>query len=111
MSKFDEALAKAQKQLDDCGVKYDADLLTKVAKGLGPSIYNVDASLVSFTDKGEMETVRKNFLGNKLGVTDEATVNAAIDAVAEQMKETKRKQRINVYYLLTKELGKEEIYG
>ncbi len=96
--------------MDGMGVNYDAALLTSVAKGLGPSIYNKDAATVATSQKTEMETVKKNFVMNKLGVTDDAKAQAAIDTVAEKMKGSKNKMRINFYYLLVKELGKESMY-
>ena len=51
-------------------IKVDESLLTKVAKGLGPAIYNPDASKVSGSDKKELETVKNNFLIKKLGLPD-----------------------------------------
>ena len=42
-------------------IKADESLLTKVAKGLGPAIYNADASKVSGSSKKELETVKKTF--------------------------------------------------
>lgn len=54
------------KHLDEIEGKHDVDLLRKVAKGLGPSIYNRDASTVSGSDAKELETVRKNFLVKKI---------------------------------------------
>ncbi len=110
MSKFDEALDKAKAQMKDMGESFDETLLTSVAKGLGPALYNVDSSLVSTSSKPELETVKKNFIMNKLGVTDEGKAQAALDKVAEKMSSEKRKQRVNFYYLLVKELGKESVY-
>jgi len=110
MGKFDEVLAKAQDQMNKIGQKYDDDLYRKVAKGCGPSIYNRDASSVATSQKTELETVKKNFVMNKLGVTDEAIAQAAVEKVAAQMKDAKNKSRINFYYLLVKELGKENKY-
>jgi hypothetical protein len=43
------------------GLKFGADLLTKVTKGLGPSIYKTDAETVSGSDKNELETLKKIF--------------------------------------------------
>lgn len=110
MGKFDEVLAKAKGQMDKIGQKYDDDLIAKVAKGCGPSIYNKDAASVATSQKTELETVKKNFVMNKLGVKDEAKADAAIAKVADQMKSAKMKARINFYYLLVKELGKEKMY-
>tara|TARA_B110000305_G_C18928591_1_gene398473 strand:- start:92 stop:370 length:279 start_codon:yes stop_codon:yes gene_type:complete len=51
-------------------IKVDESLLIKVAKGLGPAIYNADASKVSGSDKKELETVKNNFLIKKLELPD-----------------------------------------
>jgi len=110
MSKFDDVFGKAKAQMDTLGASYDEDLLMKVAKGLGPSIYNQDAASVAVSQKTEMETVKKNFVMKKLGVTDESKADAALNKVAETMKAAKNKSRINFYYLLVKELGKESTY-
>jgi len=63
MSKRDELI---EKYVDDIKSKFgetpDMDLLTKVAIGLGPAIYNLDASKVSGSDEKELETVKNNFL-------------------------------------------------
>ncbi len=63
MSKFDDLLevytAEFKKVLSE---EVDTEFLRKVTKGLGPSIYNVDANKVSGSDKKELETVKKNFL-------------------------------------------------
>ncbi len=111
MSKFEEVLDKAMAQFKELGLSHDHELLTKVAKGLGPALYNTDASLVSTSSKPEMETVMKNFIMGKLGVSDEAMAQKALDKVAETMKPLKRKMRVVFYYLLTVDLGKESVYA
>ncbi len=112
MSKFDECVAKYEAEMTKLGVKYDADLLRAVAKGCGPSIYNADASKVSSADKDELDRVKTNFLGKKLGVTDEAKADAAIAKVVDIFGSSNRnKFRAIFYYLLVKEFGKEEVYS
>lgn len=113
MSKRDELIQKYAADLKDkCGVTADMDLLRKVTIGCGPSIYNRDSSTVSATDKGELETVKKNFLMKKLGLPDGPKLDEAINKVMEQYgKSTKSKYRAVVYYLLTKHFKKEAIYG
>ena len=93
---------------EKCGVATpDVELLTKVTKGLGPSIYNNDASKVSGSDKTELDLVKNNFLIKKLGLAD-----TALDKVLEQYgKSNKNKYRAVVYYLLTKHFGKESVYN
>ena len=109
MSKFDEALAKYTTALGDQNVAVDADLLSAVTKGLGPSIYNRDASLVSCSDKEELARVKKNFLQGKMGLTDDAKSDAAIEAVCKAY-DSRTKYRAVFYYMLVKELGLESKY-
>lgn len=112
MSKFDEAVSMYEAELTKLGVKYDAELLKKVAKGCGPSIYNADSSKVSSTDKKELETVKNNFLIKKLGLADGPKLDEAIAKVVEIFgSSNKSKYRAMFYYLLVKELGKEDIYA
>ncbi|MBC9797524.1 DUF2853 family protein [Sinomicrobium weinanense] len=113
MSKRDELIAKYAADLKDkCGVKPDTDLLTKVTVGLGPSIYNADASTVSGSDPNELATVKKNFLIKKLGLKDGADLDKAIDSVIEKYGRSNRnKYRAVIYYLLVKHFKKEAVYN
>ncbi len=114
MSKLDE---KVGQYLDDLRSKVgesnpDVDLLRKIAKSLGPSIYNADAETVSSSSKSEVETVKKNFVMKKLGINDESRVNEAVNQVLEKYgKSNRNKYRVVVYYLLTKHFGKESLYN
>ena len=111
MSKFDEKLALYQSEMKKLGISFDADLLTKVTKGLGPSIYKADAETVSGSDKKELETVKKNFLMKKLGLSEGPKLDNALDTVIEKVgKSNRNKYRAIVYYLLVKELGQESKY-
>ena len=112
MSKRDELIVKYAKDLKEkCGVNPDMDLLTKVAIGCGPAIYNPDSSTVSSSEAGELETVKNNFLIKKLGLTEKEDLKGAIDAVMDTYGRSNRnKYRVVVYYLLTKHFGKESIY-
>ena len=88
------------------------ELITSVAKGLGPSIYNVDSSKVSGTDPEELARVKQNYLINKLGLSDGPELDVAIAEVMAQMGSSNRnKYRANVYALLCKKFGKEGIYA
>lgn len=110
MSKFDDAVEKAKNQLEDLGTSVDHDLLKAVAKGLGPALYNKDAALVSVTSNTEMETLRRNFVMNKLGISSEEEAKKACEDVAEKMDGINRKHRLSFYYLLVDHLGKESVY-
>jgi hypothetical protein len=109
MSKFDEALAKYQEDLNGLG-GYDADLLKAVAKGLGPSIYNSDSKLVAASDKAELERVKQNFLIKKLGLSESDGLDEALAATAEKYNK-RAKYRAVFYYLLVKHFGKESVYA
>lgn len=111
MSKFDEAMDKYRRTMSELGVSYDDALLTKVAKGLGPSIYNVDSSLVSGTDQTELDRVKNNFLIKKLGLADSEALDTAVKEVATAMKSIRQKPRAVFYYLLVTKLGKQGFYA
>lgn len=112
MSKREELIAKYAADLKDkCKVNPDMDLLTKVTIGCGPSIYNADAATVSGSDPSELETVKKNFLIGKLGLSDGPNLDKGIDTVMELYgKSNRNKYRAVVYYLLTKHFKKESVY-
>ena len=113
MSKLDEKVEHYIAVSKELGLSLSEDLIAKVAAGLGPSIYQQDAETVSCSDRAELDTVKKNFLGNKLGVdADDATLDAAITKVCEAMGTSNRhKYRALFYALLTKEFGKESLYA
>lgn len=112
MSKFDEVVGKAKEHLAEHfkGHNIDEDVLVKVTRGLGPSIYGKDSGLVSCSDKSELETVKNNFLMKKHGMTDEAAADKAIQEVCEQYKGSRSKMRPVFYYVLVKKLGFEGNY-
>ncbi len=105
MSKFAEAMEKYSAYLNDAGIAFDAAGLEATAKGLGPSIYLADASLVSCSDQTELDRVKNNFLLGKLALADGPNLDAAIAAVCAKMTGTARKHRAVFYYLLKVELG------
>ncbi len=112
MSKLDEKVEQYIASAKDLGLGLDKALIAAVTKGLGPSIYNKDAETVSCSDSSELETVKKNFLIKKLGLSDSAELDAAIKKVCESMGSSNRnKYRALFYALLTKEFGKESLYA
>ncbi len=111
MSKFQECLDTYDKEFKKLGIKYDAKLLAKVAKGCGPSIYNKDAAKVASGNKEEMARVRKNFLIKKLGLKDTPKLDEGIKDVIEQIgKSNRNKYRAMFYYLLAKRFRKSGVY-
>jgi hypothetical protein len=113
MGKRDDLIALyAQDLKEKCGITPNMDLLTKVTIGLGPSIYNADASTVAGTSDGEIETVRNNFLIKKLGLPDGPDLNTAINSVLDTYGRSNRnKYRAVVYYMLTTHFSKESVYS
>ena len=111
MSKFEECMDTYKAEFKKLGVSYNEDLLTKVAKGCGPSIYNKDASTVAGSDAKELETVKNNFLIGKLGLSEKDDLDGAIAKVVDTFGSSNRnKYRAMFYYMLTKEFGKESAY-
>ncbi len=108
MSKFNECMADYLAQNAEYGMGLSEELLTGVAKGLGPSIYNADSSKVSGSDETEKETVKQNFLIKKLGLADGPELMAAIDEVLTILGSSNRnKYRAVVYAALAVKFGKE----
>lgn len=96
----------AVKQLNECGVSdIDHDQLEGYVNSLKTMVNNQDAVLVSGTDESELETVRRNFVEKKLGVTDKDKAMAAIHSVADKMSGIRMKSRPAFYYLVAHELN------
>ncbi|MDX8533620.1 DUF2853 family protein [Mesorhizobium sp. VK25A] len=113
MSKQDELISKYAADLKvKCGLTADMDLLTKVTKGCGPSIYDKDASTVSASDKEELERVKKNFLVKRLGLAEDSGLDAGLARVIDQYGRTNRnKHRAVFYYLLVKHFRRENAFA
>jgi len=85
----------------------DANAIVGIVRHCGVALQNRDSSLVSFTDKEEVERVRTNFLKKKLGLTNpDSDLDKAIMAVADRMKGDHTRNRVTVYYLLADHFGK-----
>jgi len=113
MSKIDEKVEQYSAASKELNLGLSDDLITKVTVGLGPSIHKKDSETVSCTDSSELDTVKKNFLQKKLGLSNsDAELDAAIKKVCEAMGSSNRnKYRALFYALLTKEFGKESVYA
>lgn len=109
MSKFDEKLATYEEALKKLDAGADMDLLRKITKGLGPSIYNNDSNKVACSQKSELERVCTNYCEKKLGASA-ADGEKAVQAVCEKYTE-RTKHRAVFYYMVCKELGKESVYA
>ena len=112
MSKLDE---KVGKYIDvvkkKTGQEPDVDLLRKVTRACGPSIYNSDSETIASSQPKEMDTVKNNFLIRKLGLSDGPKLDEGIASVIETYgKSDSNKYRAVIYYMLTKHFGKEGVY-
>jgi hypothetical protein len=112
-SKLDELVSKYAADIrDKFGEIPDTNLLIKVARGLGPAIYNRDAATVSGPDEKDLETVKSNFLIKKLGLQDGPGLMVAINQVMNTYGVSERtKYRVVVYYMLTRHFGAEQAYN
>lgn len=111
MSKFDEAIAKYQAEVERLGLPIEADVLKAVTKALGPSIYREDASRVPFADQAETDRVKNNYLIGKLGLTDGPALDQALAECGEALgKSNKNKYRAVVYAWLATKLGETKRY-
>lgn len=69
-----------------------------------------DTALVAWSDPEELETVKKNFLVKKLGLSEADGLDAGLTAVGEKLKGVNRKSRLTVYYLLAEHFGKLDLF-
>jgi hypothetical protein len=96
----------AVSQLNECGVSnIDHDKLDGCVNSLKSMVNNKDATLVSGSDASELETVRRNFVEKKLGVSDKDRGMTAINSVASKMSGIRMKSRPAFYYLVQEELS------
>ena len=98
MSRLDEKIALYQGELKRLHISFDAGLLKAITKGLGPSIYKVDAETVSGTDERELETVKNNFLIKKLGLENSPILDEAIAKVVNQLGVSNRSKYRPIIY-------------
>ncbi len=113
MSKLDDKIALYTKSAKELSLDLNEDLIVKVTKGLGPSIYKKDAESVSCGDTSELDRVRENFLKKKLQLTENDDVlDAAIKEVCQKLGSSNRnKYRALFYALLTVAFQKESVYA
>ncbi|MCF6200714.1 MAG: DUF2853 family protein [Hydrogenimonas sp.] len=113
MSKLTEKIEQYTEASKKLKLGLSEDLIEKVTKGLGPSIYNKDAESVSCSSKDELARVRDNFLKKKLGLKEsDEKLDAAIKEVCEKLGSSNRnKYRALFYALLTKKFDKESVYA
>ena len=86
--------------------KADDAAIAKIVKHLGIALRNRDSALVSCSDPKELARVREKWCMKKLGVTDEAACDNAIEKTCKQLAADNSKSRVTFYYLVAKHMGK-----
>jgi hypothetical protein len=84
----------------------DEGKVNAIVKHLGIALRNKDSSLVSCSDPDELKRVRDSWCKKKLGLSDDAAIDATIKSVCETMKADRSKSRVTFYYLCADKLGK-----
>ncbi len=87
------------------------DLVAALLKTYHLVLSKADTRLVACGDPAELETVKKNFLQNKLRLDKtDAELDALIAAVCEKMKATNQKNRLTFYYLLVEATNSQSVF-
>lgn len=111
MSTYEEAFERFTAELESIGFAHHPALYHAITKHLGPSIHNEDSSLVACDQPKEMETIKREFLIGKLGLTDGPQLDAAIAQVCGALGGSNtNKHRASFYYLLVAILQKEHLF-
>ena len=85
----------------------DDQAIAGIVRHSGIALQSRDASLVSFTDKSELERVREKFLKKKLGLSmSDDELDGAIATIGDKRKDVRNKNRVTVYYMLADHFGK-----
>ena len=113
MGKRDDIIEKMITEAKKLDLSITDEFIAKVTKGLGPVIYNKDTATVACGQADELETVKKNFLKKKLGLTnDDAELDTAIQEVCEKLgKSNRTKYRVHFYALLAIKFNKTDVYN
>lgn len=91
----------------------DQGVVDGIVKHCGIALRSKDSSLVSCSQKPELDRVRKNFLRKKLRLMDESdeVLDAAIEEVCQKMGTSNtQKSRVTFYYLLAEKFGKQSVF-
>ncbi len=113
MGKRDDIIESMVAEAKKLNINISDDLISKVAVGLGPVLYNKDTATVACGQADELNTVKTNFLKKKLGLTnDDTELDAAIKEVCEELGTSNRsKYRVHFYALLAMKFNKEDVYA
>jgi len=82
----------------------DEAVVDKIVKYCGIALRNKDSSLVSSSDKKELDRVRDGFAKKKLELEPDAA-EAGIEKVCATLKGVNQKSRVTFYYLLAEATG------
>lgn len=111
MTKLDDAVAAATRQMKARKIPVDEKLLRAICKSLGPSLYKRDSRTVAAGQPKELQTIKKNFLIKKLGCKDGPELDKAMRRAIKKIgKSNRAKNRAVFYYILVKDLKKENKY-
>jgi hypothetical protein len=89
----------------------DDAAISGIVRHCGIALQKRDSSLVSFTDRSELDRVRDGFMKKKLGLTDsDADLDTALAEVGQTLKGDRTKNRVTVYYLLAEKYGKLDLF-
>lgn len=108
MATLDDAVGDALTALSKSGIDNpDVDLLRRITKSLGPSVYKADARYVACSDDAERERIAKQ-AEKKMGADNGSL---AVQTVCDKMKGAgSQKHRAAFMYLLAIQLGAESVY-
>ncbi len=92
--------------------KVDEDAVAGIVKHCGIALRSKDASMVSCSQKPELDRVRDSFLKKKLERSeDDSKLDKAVDDVCETMgRSNKNKSRVTFYYLLAENYGQLDLF-
>lgn len=108
----DEIFTKAVDDIKSYTDDVDESLVKSIIKHLGIAVRSRDASLVSCSDRAELNRVRDGFMKKKLALTEsDAELDKALQEICSQMVASRNKLRITFCYLLVKKFRKESIFA
>lgn len=101
MSKIEEEAVKCYDVASGIESGITKDLCDTVCKYIGPNLFKKDASLVAYSDKKELETIRENFVKKKLNISDsDEEIDAVIKSIGEKYGMSVRNKKRSVVYAL-----------
>jgi hypothetical protein len=92
--------------------KVNEEAVAGIVRHCGIALRSKDASMVSCSQKSELERVRESFLKKKLERTEsDDKLDEAIQAVCEKLgRSNKNKSRVSFYYLLAENYDKLDLF-